>query len=150
MAEKPLNAYEIALLESSPHVVEVEKNKIYFTPEFKKVMYGGLVSGKPLRKILEENGIPPKILGQNRLHNIAAALRRNGTREEGFVDLRGKNSRKPAQETKEKTLAARVEQLEHKLAYANQQIEFLKKIHLADLEARKLWESKQKQKQNSK
>lgn len=88
MAEKPLNAYEIALLESSPHVIEVVKNKIYYTPEFKKVMYGGLVSGKRLRMILEENGIPPKILGQNRLHNIAAALRRNGTREEGFVDAR--------------------------------------------------------------
>ena len=54
--------------------------------------------------------------------------------------------RKAAKETKEQTLTARIKQLEHELAYTRQEVEFLKKIHTADLEARKLWESKQRQK----
>ena len=65
---------------------------------------------------------------------------------EGFADLRTGNQHKPAKETTEHTLGARVEQLEHELAYTRQEVEFLKKIHVADLEARKLWESKQRQK----
>ncbi|MGI6745407.1 MAG: HTH domain-containing protein [Acutalibacteraceae bacterium] len=40
----------------------------------------------------------------------------------------------------------RVRQLEHELAYAKQEVEFLKKIQQADMEARKQWESKKRRK----
>lgn len=147
MARKPLNAEEIAELRSSPYVASIIGDRISFTPEFKKVMYDGLMSGKTVRVVLQEHGIDPEILGDKRLWGIACHLRKNADREEGFEDLRKNNRRKPAKETREQTLAARVEQLEHELAYTRQEIEFLKKIiHMADLEARKIWESKQRQK----
>ena len=57
----------------------------------------------------------------------AQKLRANADREEGFEDRRKLNSRKPAKQTREQTLAARVEQLEHELAYTRQEVEFLKK-----------------------
>ena len=72
--------------------------------------------------------IDAKILGDHRLWNIAQKLRAQAQRDEGFADLRTQNSRKPARETQTRTLAERVEQLEHELAYAKQQIEFLKKF----------------------
>lgn len=146
MAKKPLNAEEIAQLRSSPYVASIISGRIHFTPEFKRVAYEQLTNGKPMRTIFEEHGIDPEILGESRLYGIAYKLRQNADREEGFSDLRGQNNRKPAKETREQTLAARVELLEHELAYTRQEIEFLKKIHTADLEARKLWESKQRQK----
>lgn len=95
-----------------------------------------------MRSIFEEHGIAPEILGDKRIWSFAHKLRINADRDEGFTDLRKNNSRKPAKETSEQALAARVEQLEHELAYTRQEVEFLKKIHTADLEARKSWESR--------
>ena len=146
MAEKPLSAEEVDELRKSPYIASIIGNKIVFTPEFKKVMYTELISGKTIRTTLEEHGINPEILGKSRVWAISNRLRINAERKEGFADLRKNNSRKPAKETREQTLATRVEQLEHELAYTRQEVEFLKKIHTADLEARKLWESKQRQK----
>ena len=146
MAKKPLNAEEIAELRESPFVSSIISGKITFTPEFKQMAYRQLTNGKSMREIFEENGIDPDILGSARIWGFAEKLRANAAREEGFTDLRAKNSRKPAKGTKEQALAARVEQLEHELAYTRQEVEFLKKIRMADLEARKSWESKHRQK----
>ena len=146
MAKKLFTAEEIEELSSSPYVASIISGRVNFTTEFKSIAYEQLANGKPMRVILEEYGINPEILGRSRLYGIAHHLRENADREEGFADLRTRNCRKPAKETKEQTLAARVEQLEHELAYTRQEVEFLKKIHTADLEARKSWESKQRQK----
>lgn len=99
-----------------------------------------------MRSIFEEHGIAPEILGDKRIWAFAHKLRTNADRDEGFADLRRNNSRKPPAQTREQALAARVEQLEHELAYTRQEVEFLKKIHTADLEARKSWESRLRQK----
>ena len=142
MPKKPLNAEEIAELRDSPFVSSIISGRITFTPEFKQMAYRQLTNGKSMREIFEENGIDPDILGSSRIWGFAEKLRANAAREEGFTDLRARNSRKPAKGTKEQALAARVEQLEHELAYTRQEVEFLKKIRMADLEARKSWESK--------
>lgn len=146
MAKKLLNAEEIAELRDCPFVSSIVSGKVSFTPEFKRMAYGQLIDGKSMREIFEENGVDPEVLGNARIWAFAQRLRANADREEGFVDLRGKNSRKPAKGTQEQALSARVEQLEHELAYTQQQVEFLKKIHMADLEARKQWESKHRPK----
>ena len=142
MAKKQLNAEEIAELRACPFVSSIISGRITFTPEFKRMAYGQLTDGKSMREIFEENGIDPEILGDSRIWGFAEKLRKNADREGGFEDQRGHNSRKPATGTKEQALSARVEQLEHELAYTRQEVEFLKKIHMADLEARKQWESK--------
>ena len=36
--------------------------------------------------------------------------------------------------------------LEHELAYVKQEVEFLKKLQMANMEAKKSWESKHRQK----
>ena len=146
MPKKPLQLEEIAELKQNPHVASIISGRINFTPEFKRMAYQQLMDGRPLRDILKENGIDPEILGPSRLYGMAYHLRKNAERLEGFTDLRQKNRRKPPKQTREQTLAARVEQLEHELAYTRQEVEFLKKIRMADLEAQKLWESKQRQK----
>jgi len=146
MARKPLNAEEVAELRGSPFIASIISGRVYFTPEFKQHAYEQLLNGKSMRTILEEQGIDPQILGEKRIAGLAHKIREQADREGGFADLRTQNSRKPAKETREQTLAARVEQLEHELAYTRQEVEFLKKIHMADLEARKLWESKQRRK----
>ena len=146
MARKELNTEELAELRDSPYVASIISGRINFTPEFKREAYRLLVEGKSMRSIFEEHGIAPEILGDKRIWAFAHKLRTNADRDEGFADLRKDNSRKPAKETREQTLSERVEQLEHELAYTRQEVEFLKKIHTADLEARKSWESRLLQK----
>lgn len=142
MARKELNTEELTELHDSPYVASIISGRINFTPEFKREAYKQLVEGKSMRSIFEEHGIAPEILGDKRIWAFAHKLRTNADRDEGFADLRKGNSRKPAGETREQTLSERVEQLEHELAYTRQEVEFLKKIHTADLEARKSWESR--------
>lgn len=146
MAKKTLNAEEIAKLRNSPYIASVLSGRITFTPEFKRLAYEQMSCGKSIHKVLEEHGINPEILGESRIWGLVQKLRANADRAEGFADLRVRNKRKPAKESKEQTLATKVEELEHELAYMRQEVEFLKKIHMADLEARKLWESKQRRK----
>ena len=146
MARKELNTEELAELRGSPYVASIIAGRINFTPEFKRDAYRLLMEGRSMRSIFEEHGIAPEILGDKRIWSFAHKLRSNADRDEGFADLRKNNSRKPAKETREQTLAARIEQLEHELAYTRQEVEFLKKIHTADLEARKSWESRLRQK----
>ena len=146
MPRKELNTEELAELRDSPYVASIIAGRINFTPQFKREAYRLLMEGRSMRSIFEEHGIAPEILGDKRIWAFAHKLRTNADRDEGFADLRKNNSRKPSSQTQEQTLAARVEQLEHELAYTRQEVEFLKKIHTADLEARKSWESRLRQK----
>ena len=146
MAGKPLNPEELAELRKSPYISSATPQQIFYTEEFQRIAYGHLMDGMTMREIFERYGIDPEVLGPTRIRGFASCLRKKANREGGFADLRAQNRRMPPKGTEEQTLKATVERLEHELAYTRQEVEFLKKIHLADLEARKQWESKQRQK----
>lgn len=145
---KKLSAEEIEELLKSPHILKIHpiSGQIVFSPEFKRMAYGQLLGGKITRVIFEENGIDPNILGESRINSFNTHLKEKANRDKGFEDQRSKNLRKPKKETKEQTMVERIELLEHELAYTRQEVEFLKKIRMADLEAQKQWESKHRRK----
>ena len=143
---KDLTPEEIAELRKNPWIDSVKGQHISYSEDFKKEAYRELMDGKSMHTIFFEHGINPDVVGDGPIYVLTCRLRKRSDSEEGFKDLRANNQRKPAKPSKEQTLAARVNELEHELAYTRQEVEFLKKIHLADLEARKLWESKQRQK----
>ncbi len=143
---KDLTPEEIAELRENPWIDSVKGRHISYSEDFKKEAFRELMDGKSMHTIFFEHGINPDVVGDGRIYVLTCRLRKRSDSEEGFKDLRANNQRKPAKPSNEQTLAARVNDLEHELAYTRQEVEFLKKIHLADLEARKLWESKQRQK----
>lgn len=143
---KDLTPAEILELRENPWIDSVNGQHISYSEDFKKEAYRELMDGKPMRTIFFEHGINPDVVGDGRMYVLTCRLRKRADSEDGFKDLRANNQRKPVKLSKEQTLAARVSDLEHELAYTRQEVEFLKKIHLADLEARRLWESKQRQK----
>lgn len=72
--KKNLTADEITELRNCPFVASVISGRVKFTPEFKRMAYQQLTSGKSVREIFEENGINPDILGDARLWGFAQKL----------------------------------------------------------------------------
>lgn len=144
MSKKRFSPEEITAFSCSPYVESVSTREIAFTSEFKSLAYTELQNGKTMKEIFEANGINTGALGVTRVRGFQQRIEAMAERDEGFVNLK----RQPREKTKEKEqdLEKRVKQLEHNLAYARQEVEFLKKIQMADMEERKQWESKRQPK----
>lgn len=139
-----LSKEQIKQLAANRNVRLVTETTVSFTEEFEKIFYYEHMDGKRPADIFLENGIDPKVLGSSRIRSFAVHNRQKGEREEGFKDERSLNERKPPKEPKSN--ADRITQLEHELAYTKHEVEFLKKIATANMEARIAWESKHQQK----
>ena len=122
MARKPLSNEEIAELLRNPFVDRITPSgSIHYTPEF-------------------EHGFSATVLGEIRIYSFARNLRTRTRDEDDFTDHRASNRRREkgsSRSLQEMTLEEQVEQLRHELAYARQELEFLKKIQEAELEAEK-------------
>ena len=77
-----------------------------------------------------------------RVENLSYRLNRDIRDNADFTDKRKTNGRTAAPAEGEMDLEARVRWLTHQLEYTRQEVEFLKKLQMANTEARKQWESK--------
>ena len=126
----PLSKQEIEKLRKNPYVASVTANTVRFTEAFKELAY-------------EKKS--PEILGASRVEGFSYTLNKKAKQESGFSDRRSENYRRPPK-TGEETVEQRIRQLENELAYTRQEVEFLKKLQAANMEAQKQWESKHRQK----
>ena len=144
MSKKVFSEEEVALLRANPHVESVTKRTISFTPAFKQKVYDEMMNGAGIRDILLRHGIDPNVLGEMRIKGICEKIQKQAERPEGFQNLK-RTGQKPVT-SREKSLEKQIRELQHQLAYTQQEVEFLKKIRMADLEAQKQWESKHRPK----
>ena len=140
MAKIKFTEEQMEELRQNPYVEAVTENMVCFTMEFKRYFYSQAKAGISSRKIFKECGIDPNILGTKRIEGFRTTLNRNVRLGKGFTDRAHK--RPPEKSSEDKTLEARVRYLENELAYTRQEVEFLKKIQMADMEAQIKWESK--------
>ena len=134
---------EMARLAANPNVESISRTKIHFTAEFKLRVWEEKNQGKRVRDILRANGIDPEVLGFKRIENFTHRLNDDMRRRTEFVDQRIYNGRpKTNPDVESMALEDRVRWLTHELEYAKQEVEFLKKLQMANMEARKEWESK--------
>mgnify|MGYP000099110845 CR=1 FL=1 len=133
---------QIAQLSGNQNVQWVSRTGVQFTPEFKILAWEQKQQGRRMKDIFRDNGIDPDILGRKRIENFSVRLD-DAVREGKFLpDRRIYNSR-PAEAAapEQMPLEERVRWLIHELEYAKQEVEFLKKLQMANTEARKEWES---------
>lgn len=145
MSRKLLSEAEIASLKAHPGVDAVTERVVIFTSEFKRKVYSRMTTGEDIYDILETEGIDVSALGQTRINGMREKLRKYADRAEGFEkrDRRDRPSDDVSQSAAaDSDIQSRLKRLEHELAYARQEIEFVKKIQMADTEARRTWESK--------
>lgn len=136
---------QLEILKKNPYVKKVTSTNISYTEEFKKLFYAKYQTGVSPKFIFLECGIDPDILGHKRVEGFRYTICKQAEKDASFADHR-KNNYRRLPKNPEETLEMRMQQLEHELAYTRQEVEFLKKTHMADMEARKEWESRQKQK----
>lgn len=145
MSDKLLTDEEVGKLAENPNIQSVSKRRIVFTPEFKQTAYDERCSGMKMREIMLRHGIDTEMLGVVRVRGFQDKLEKQASRPEGFANL-NKTKGMNASEPKDESIQKQLRYLQHELAYTRQEVEFLKKIRMADLEAQKQWESKHRQK----
>ena len=141
----PLSKQEIEKLRKNPYVASVTTNTVRFTEAFKEQAYEKKRQGIPVMETMRQCGIDPEILGASRVEGFSYTLNKKAKQKSGFSDRRSQNYRRPPK-TGDGTMEQRIRQLANDLAYTRQEVEFLKKLQAANMEAQKQWESKHRQK----
>ena len=142
MIVRPFTVEQMEKLKQNPYVQEVTEQFVYFSIEFKQRFYSEFMSGKKPRKIIIGMGLDPELLGQSRINGIKQYVLRYAKRDKGFTDIHTSSEiHLPVRQTPEE----KIRRLEHQLAYTKQELEFVKKIVLANREAQKEWKSKRRQ-----
>ena len=141
----PLSRQEIERLRKNPYIASVTANTVRFTEAFKELAYEKKCQGISVAETMGQCGIDPEILGASRVEGFSYTLNKKAKQENGFSDGRSENYRRPPK-TGEETVQQRLRQLENELAYTRQEVEFLKKLQAANMEAQRQWESKRRQK----
>lgn len=112
-------------LRKNPYIQKVSAKSITYTKQFKVKFEEQYRAGKLPSQILADMGIDHRILGNKRKDGLVARMKLYELRPEGCEDTRKNNSGRPT--TKQLTDADKIKRLEQKIAYLNQENEFIKK-----------------------
>lgn len=113
-------------LRNNKYTARVTANSLSFTKEFKELFYNEYLTGVLPREILRRYGYPVEILGKQRIWGIAHCIKKEYESNGNFRDVR---SPRPAPaRSEELTPEQQIKQLQQKLDYLTQEVEFLKKI----------------------
>jgi len=146
--EKDFTAEALAHLRKSRYIKSVNAKRIHFTVAFKEEFWDRYRNGEIPEEIIRSMDIDPEILGAGRIKGIVKRIRDQAATGTGFTEghqWQDKNA--PAEESH--PVSKRLKRLEHESAYMKQELEFIKKIILADREAGRKCSSKPEQRLNS-
>lgn len=116
---------EILQLSENPYTLRVSAKSISFTRKFKLLFWTDYCNGLVPRKILEKYGYDPEMLGIKRIEGLQGSIKKEAIATDGFkYERKSSVSEHPDDFSPEK----RIQELEKKVNYLEQQMEFLKKI----------------------
>lgn len=130
---------QVQILRQSKYVLSVTREVVKFSPEFKRLFYDAYKNGYTPKQIMLELGIDPEIIGEKRLEGIRYHTCRQMER---IMDSEPKHTGRARLLLQQEATNDAIKRLEHELAYTRQEVEFLKKLQMANMEAQKQWESK--------
>ena len=117
-------AKQIKELKANPYTLKVTKNKLYFTIKFKEDFWTSYQAGNAPRKILE----------QKQIDSLVQRIKHQALSGNGFTEGENRNKRIPMKATSEEDMSSpqSIERMQNELLYLRQEVEFLKKIIIAD------------------
>lgn len=121
---------EQELLAANPYTFRVSDKQLSFTAEFKSLFWDDYCNGITPTQILQKYGYPPEVLGDSRISGIQRLIKKEALNADGFFSGRRPQAENPAEEETPDVVSQqkRINKLEQKVQYLEQQMEFLKKI----------------------
>lgn len=133
MSWKEFTPEEVIALKANPYVKSVTAYMIRFTVEFKERFWSEYEKGRTPASIVVDMGFDPEMLGVSRINGILQHIKEAVGSGESFRDYRQKNTLNDNRENLPPSKA--LIHMQHEVAYMKQELEFIKKIILADREA---------------
>jgi hypothetical protein len=130
---------QIKQLKANPYTFKVTKNKLYFTAKFKEDFWVSYQAGNAPRKIMQDLGYDLSIFTQKQIDNYVQRIKGEALSGNGFREGENRERRVPMKATKEDDLSSpqSIERMQNELLYLRQEVEYLKKIIIADNSKRK-------------
>ena len=125
---------QIKELEKNPYVHHMTKHMIYYTAKFKEDFWLSYQAGNTPRIILSDFGFDLTVFGQKQIDSLTQHIKEQALSGNGFSEGNNRKRRVPIKATKEEELSApqSIERMQNELLYLRQEVEFLKKIIIAD------------------
>ena len=131
---KEYTVKQIKQLERNPYVFKVTKHKLYYTAKFKEDFWISYQAGNSPRKILIDFGFDIDIFRQKQIDSLVQHIKKQALSGNGFSEGENRQRRVPMKATSEEELSSpqSIERMQNELLYLRQEVEFLKKIIIAD------------------
>jgi len=131
---KEYTAKQMKELEKNPYVYKATKHKLYYTAKFKEDFWISYQAGNTPRKILSDFGFNLEIFGQKQIDSLVQHIKKQALEGNGFSEGENRTKRIPMKATSENALSSpqSIERMQNELLYLRQEVEFLKKIIIAD------------------
>lgn len=131
---KEYTAKQIKQLEKNPYVFKVSKHRLYYTAKFKEDFWVSYQAGNTPRKILTDFGFDINMFGQKQIDSLVQHIKKQALSGNGFTEGENRQRRVPMKATSEEELSSpqSIERMQNELLYLRQEVEFLKKIIIAD------------------
>lgn len=129
MSQHLFTKEEQDLLAANQYTFRVSDKQLSFTAEFKALFWEEYCIGTTPAQILRKYGYPTEVLGASRITGIQRQIKKESQKADGFF-----SGRRPSAETSDgeppdaQSQQKRIDKLEQKVQYLEQQMEFLKKI----------------------
>lgn len=127
---KVLTPEEVMILKANPFVKSVTAKMIRFTVEFKENFWEEYQNGRTPTAIITDMGLDPDVLGASRINGILQHIKEAANSGGGFRDCRQANILNDSADALSPSKA--LIHMQHEVAYLKQELEFIKKIILAD------------------
>ena len=125
---------QIKELKSNPYTLNVTSKKLYFTAKFKEDFWISYQAGNAPRKILKDFGYNLNLFEQKQIDSIVQRIKKQALSGNGFTEGENRQKRIPIKPTDEAELSSpqSITRMQSELQYLRQEVEFLKKIIIAD------------------
>ena len=140
MSWKEFTPEELSELKKNPYVKSVTTKMVRFTVAFKEAFWEQYQAGKPPIAIVIGLGFDPKVLGESRINGILQHIKEASENDEGFRDV--KKQSVLVEKISDLAPSKALVRMQHELEYMKQELEFIKKIILADREANRICSSR--------
>ena len=135
MQWKEFTQEELMELRSNPYVKSITPKMVRFTTEFKEKFWELYQEGTSPIAIVTNLGFDPEVLGMSRINGIMQHIKETAGSGEGFRDYRQSNTL--VENIGDMTPSKALIRMQHELIYMKQELEFIKKIILADRKSKR-------------